>query len=513
MANNMNELDKIFRSKLENHTAEYSEQSWDKIQSRLVKQESKPKKFPWLWMSLLAVVLSGVIYLWSDINDLPSKFTDSDTNSQDINTDLHNKTDHTESVISNSTASLDLSGDLTVNNSVEGANESSILSANNIATNITVATTNRIGSSTNENQSKIIRADQTVDNSELSKLNIGVDSDTNYTSLAQSILNVSVDLGNFEEATMASTVKEGSFLADGTNATNEKLNIVTNRALKIRPLRTIGVSSFTTLQSEKELTQILLSNSMMDDFRQDCPSFVTDRTGIYLDLYVSHELPFTSLKAKNEALDSYAELRSNSEGPSYSFSAGARLTLMLPNGLGLKTGLNYSEVHEKFSHVDNDSDMVKAVITITTVGGVEVRDTNTVIIPGTRDIVSTNKYRSFDIPLLLSYEWDVRERTYMTVNGGAYLNLFFKESGKILSPSGEVIDLADSSGDKLAIFKNNIGLSLFGSVGLHYRLNSSIDLIVEPNVRLLVKSATVDAYSLEHKWITGGLITGMRYNF
>ena len=73
--------------------------------------------------------------------------------------------------------------------------------------------------------------------------------------------------------------------------------------------------------------------------------------------------------------------------------------------------------------------------------------------------------------------------------------------------------LADSSGDNLAIFKNNIGLSLFGSVGLHYRMNSNIDLILEPNIRLLVKSATVDAYSLEHKWTTVGLITGLRYNF
>ena len=101
-------------------------------------------------------------------------------------------------------------------------------------------------------------------------------------------------------------------------------------------------------------------------------------------------------------------------------------------------------MNEKFSYIDPETDQVKEVITITTVDGMEVRDTNTIVIPGTRDVVSTNKYRSFDIPLLLSYEWDVRERTYMTVNGGIYLNLLFKESGKVLNSAGEVIDLTDT---------------------------------------------------------------------
>jgi len=58
----MNELDKIFQSKLENHTAEYSTESWDKIQSRLIAQQTKPRKLPWLWMSLAAIAVIGAMY-------------------------------------------------------------------------------------------------------------------------------------------------------------------------------------------------------------------------------------------------------------------------------------------------------------------------------------------------------------------------------------------------------------------------------------------------------------------
>jgi len=499
----MNELDKIFRSKLENQTAEYSEQSWDKIQSRLMKQKSKPRKFPWLWTSLIAVIVVGAIYLWSNVDDKQSDFIQGTTNPMVVNTDSQNHSKDIKSTIVNYVTKVQ-TNELDAFNSIDISEEDLTLSATHAAINNQVSTGNR-------NQSKTIVKDQNI-NSNISGIQHRInDRDINNTILVNT--NVLSTKSSGRSVGEAVENQEVSVVSEKIEVLNEVQNNEANNVSNTRPLRTIGVSVYSALQSDMDITEITLSMSMMDDFRQDCPSFVTDRTGVYLDFYLSHELPFSTLKAKVEELEPYGTQRSNSEGPTYSFSAGARLTLMLPNGLGLKTGLNYSQVNEKFTYVDNHSDMVKEVITITTVDGMEVRDTNTIVIPGTRDVVSTNKYRSFDIPLLLSYEWDVRERTYMTMNGGVYLNLLFKESGKILSPSGEVIDLADSSGDKLAIFKNNIGLSLFGSVGLHYRMNSNIDLILEPNIRLLVKSATVDAYSLEHKWMTVGLITGMRYNF
>ena len=510
----MNELDKIFQSKLENHTADYAPQTWDKIQARLKQQKTKPRNPPWLWMSLAAVAVLGILYLLEPSDDGERSVTLSGN------------------AIANTVASNDASKKkAAVTTYIETSSNEASLSS--IASNQVISNSN----AQKETGQELINYDNQLNNS----ISVSAGSNENQLkansrSIARSAMNkFTIDSSKPSETintsnskiinTNTSMLKEASVRVNANRAQTEVVNAAVglrtgdvlktavSKQLDIRPLRTIGVSSFTMLFSEGEDADVELSKSMMDDFRQDCPSFVTDRTGVYLDFYVSHELPFSSLTAKNQELNSYQELRSSSEGPTYSFSAGARLTLMLPNGLGLKTGLNYSQVNEKFSYVDPESDLVKEVITITTVGGIEVRDTNIIIIPGIRDVVSTNKYRSFDIPLLLSYEWDVRERTYMTVNGGIYLNLLFKESGKILDPSGEVIGLKDTSGDQLAIFKNNIGLSLFGSVGLHYRWNSNIDFILEPNVRMLVKSATVEGYSLEHKWITGGLITGMRYNF
>lgn len=494
----MNELDKIFRSKLENRTEEFSSQSWDKIQSRLIQQKTKPKQFPWLWMSLFSMVLIGGVYLFVSSPD-DNRLAQSQSATENISkNDKQAPALIEESSLTAAPVTEDTSNEVIVDK-FAAPSVTSTLEAGNTSKVKTTELEERTQSITKENQQRI---NATQNSSELNTEIFAV----REIEGDQQLIEVNNGSSTSKANTSTEVTKEDIEL--------EKNNTISeSRIFDIRPLRTIGVSTFSKLQSIEKQDHVELSPAMLEEFRQDCPSFVTDRTGVYLDFYLSHELPFSSLNAKDETLNSYRVLRAETEGPSYSFSAGARLTLMLPNGLGLKTGFNYSQVNEKFSYIDPESIMRKQVITITTVDGMEVRDTNFIEIPGTREIVSTNKYRSFDIPLLLSYEWDVRERTYMTVNGGIYLNLLFKESGKILDSSGEVIDIAGNGGDQLAIFKNNIGLSLFGSVGLHYRWNSSIDFILEPNARLLVKSATVDGYPLEHKWITAGLITGLRYNF
>lgn len=521
----MNELDKIFRSKLENHTAEYSPQSWDKIQARLNNSKTNPRKLPWLWMSLIAgaLIIGALYYLLSTDSSEKGKATKVDTTADSRSSYDAGKSDAIADMGTTSGYRDGYEGDssernipaqedtsMPFQNNGDHTNDIDAIDNNseeNIVSNASdVVAHSGIVKSTNSKKQSLER-NTTPENRVLSKDENSRIHSKNTIDNKNTHLNATTD---HETAVSLTTL---DINAQNSNINNPAAMLNVSKSIDIRPIRTIGVSTFTKLKSENKDEYLALSKAMMDEYRQDCPSFVTDRTGVYLDFYISHEMPFSSLSAMTPEQTAYQALREETEGPTYSFSAGARLTLMLPNGLGLKTGLNYSQMQEKFSYVDPESVQTKEVITKTTIGGVETIDTSFIIIPGTRDVVSTNKYRSLDIPLLLSYEWDVRERTYMTVNGGVYLNLLFKESGKILDEGSEVRDLQDTSGDKLAIFKNNLGLSLFGSVGLHYRWNSNIDFILEPNIRLLVKSATVDDYSLEHKWFTAGLITGVRYNF
>jgi len=469
----MNELDKIFQSKLENHTAEYSTESWDKIQSRLIAQQTKPRKLPWLWMSLAAIAVIGAMYFLlsadSDDNTLANHVSLDGTKQEATTEQKANVSEDESDKLTEINSSAQVDSEISVQSIPQSTIETATIQNSNLQSKVNDAEITFENREVNLKESTSTNASSNNQESKTSSSqDFTIDDIKTIQNANRNVNHSNVNTGNKNIQThLASEYSSNSNNVSGIRDVENQLSI--------RPLRTIGVSSFTKIYSENSRDEYIeLSQAMMDDFRQDCPSFVSDRTGVYLDFYVSHELPFSSLSAKDENFEDYKDLRSSTEGPSYSFSAGARLTLMLPNGLGLKTGLNYSQVNEKFSYVDPESSQIKEVITKTTIDGVETIDTSVIIIPGTRDIVSTNKYRSFDIPLLLSYEWDVRERTYMTVNGGIYLNLLFKESGKILDAGGEIIDLVDTSGDNMAIFKNNIGLSLFGSVGLHYRWNSNI---------------------------------------
>lgn len=244
------------------------------------------------------------------------------------------------------------------------------------------------------------------------------------------------------------------------------------------------------------------------EFRQECPSFVDDPTGVYFDAYVSHDYAHRTLTTSNTELANHVDMRNSTESATYSYSAGLRLTMLLPNGAGLKTGLNYSNIQERFVYDEPDSEMTRLVITIDTINNMEVRDTSVVVVSGARSIEKTNSYTTLDIPLLLTYEWDIRKRMYMSVNAGAYLNILFKNSGKIVGHDLNPVLLEESGGN---FFEDNLGVRLYASTGLHYRLNKHIDLVLEPNVTMMLKSATVAP--VNQKWLTVGLATGARFHF
>jgi len=345
----MNELDKIFQSKLKNHTTEYSPQSWDKIQSRLAKQKNKPRPLTWLWMSLASIIFAIAAFLfWPSDSNTNTTLNVDMTNSKIVS---HNtQTNHTEEK-SSSITTINASTTYGVDNTVQSdriTDKAMNGNADNTKTTI-------VDIALSEEKQSI--------KSEITKQKLATIENENLDILLEDKANNRTPITKVTESERSET-----YLA------NKSIT-------KVRSLRTIGVSSYNKLHSlnEKE-GHIALSKSMMDDFRQDCPSFVTDRTGVYLDFYVSHELPISSLSAKSQDLDPYQALRSGTEDPAYSFSAGARLTLMLPNGLGLKTGINYSQVQEKFNYIDPESTEVKEVITITTVDGVEDRDTSTILV-------------------------------------------------------------------------------------------------------------------------------------
>jgi hypothetical protein len=119
-----------------------------------------------------------------------------------------------------------------------------------------------------------------------------------------------------------------------------------------------------------------------------------------------------------------------------------------------------------------------------------------------------------DIPILLSYEWAGNHGFYFSGNGGVLLNFAFNQKGMIIADDTlQPAYVSSSLPDRYRAFDSSLGVSLYGSLGLYYNLNKNFDLMLEPNVRVNLKSLTLDSYALSQKYIVPGFITGVRIKF
>ena len=219
------------------------------------------------------------------------------------------------------------------------------------------------------------------------------------------------------------------------------------------------------------------------------------RFDLYVDGIASYDYAFKSLTTKTGEDTNYRDRRSSTEAFYYAFTAGTRFSLVTSNGWALRTGLVYANVGELFKYVNVDA------IEPTT-GEVSLLE-----------ITKTNRFQTFDVPVILGYEMDFKNFV-LHVNTGAYINLLFEKKGFILSPDLNPVSLDSRYAEEFGSyspFRNHVGASLFGSIGINYKLSSHVQLIIEPHFKSNLRSITIDSYSLNQKYLTTGLITGLRF--
>ena len=211
-----------------------------------------------------------------------------------------------------------------------------------------------------------------------------------------------------------------------------------------------------------------------------------------VDLYWSHDFAFQSLTSNGTVGDQLRMRRSDSEGPTYSYSIGGRFGFTFPSGMGIKTGLNISKVRTNFTYAETDG-----------------MDTTAMSTMGS----STNSYTFVDIPVLFSWETSGFGPFYYNFNAGVLLNMTFTAEGRFFGPDGEIVSFTRGAENRLQAYEQTVGTSFYASFGLHYVWSDVIDFVIEPNIRYSLSPVTVNEYVLDEKFTTVGLITGIRYKF
>jgi len=177
----------------------------------------------------------------------------------------------------------------------------------------------------------------------------------------------------------------------------------------------------------------------------------------------------------------------------------------------------FSQINERFNYEDvvvistSEEPFTETIVEGTTVTIIE--GTVTVSEVERNQVESFNTYKSIDIPVLIGYHIDKNDM-FFEINTGVMANIRFSKKGKLLNNDLEPQLIGETNGAfDQNIFKDNIGLSLYGSAAIGYKVNRDISFLIEPNVRYQFNPITEGTNQIIQKFLTTSLHIGARYHF
>lgn len=244
-----------------------------------------------------------------------------------------------------------------------------------------------------------------------------------------------------------------------------------------------------------------------------CPSDNKNRnTDWYLEAYTSSDIPFRSL-SNVSASQQYLLKKDSAESMQVSYSTGLRLVKPITDNILVKAGLQYAQINQKYVYRTENEVKTTTVVTVRTIirapgDTVVVQDTSVLQTVGFRTNTVHNRFRSFDLPVTLGYQFG-NDDLKIGINAGVVINLNSWYQGVILDSSLATVTL-NKTGN--SVYKTNIGLGLIGGISVIKRLSDDMHLFFEPYFRYNLSNMTSDQASYRQKFSVGGLSIGLRFN-
>lgn len=243
------------------------------------------------------------------------------------------------------------------------------------------------------------------------------------------------------------------------------------------------------------------SRNKWDEFNKDW----------YVDTYISPDYSIQSV-SNLSASQQYLKQKDSSESMQIGYTAGVRLVKPLNNHLQLTTGLQYSQINQKYVYRSENEIKLTTVISVRTIirapgDTLVVRDTSVVQSIGFKNKVEKNRFRSIDIPILLGYQFG-RGSVKVGINAGVILNVSSWYEGVILDSSLAVVPVQKGS----QIYKSKVGLGLYSGILVTKELSNDMQVFVEPYYKHSLDNITSGNMPYQQKFGTAGVNMGVRWS-
>lgn len=231
-----------------------------------------------------------------------------------------------------------------------------------------------------------------------------------------------------------------------------------------------------------------------------------------LELYVSPDIAFKTI-SNNSATAQFLSRKDSSESLRPGFSAGFRIVKPMNEYLSLKTGLQYSQINERFTYKTENETRTTTVVTVRSIvrspgDTLIVRDTSTLTQVGFKTNTVKNRFRSLDIPLLASVQFGDEDLKW-GITAGAIVNISSWYEGVLLDSSLAAVPIGKDNG---MMYKKNIGLGLYAGFNITKRINYNTLVFFEPYLRYNLSNMTSPGAAFNQRFSIGGLAVGLRFN-
>ena len=251
----------------------------------------------------------------------------------------------------------------------------------------------------------------------------------------------------------------------------------------------------------------------------DCPTLEKNAAGNkkYWEVYAGPDYAFDRYKSYGDTTsNNYLQKRKASTKFASAFSAGVRYTKVFNNGTSIRTGVNYTQVNEKFIYFNPNEIKFVTIITTRVVirapgDTIFINDTLQYQQTGARIKTTYNRYRNIDIPLVIGYELG-NGKIHANINAGVIINVYSWYKGDVLDSLYQPVSITTGKGNTIYQFKNNIGVGFLGSISVYYKMTDNLHLVLEPYFRYNLSPMSKQNLNLQQKYNIAGLRAGVRFD-
>ena len=287
---------------------------------------------------------------------------------------------------------------------------------------------------------------------------------------------------------------------DGNVAKN--LIYITTVSTEDNYLKRILFYDVQRMESEKQAAQLQKRN-LFNINLPGCPDVEKDAAGnkTYLEVYGGPDIAFSNLSDTGNS--TYLQKRKESIKFSSAFSAGLRYTRVFNNGMSVRTGVNYSQINEKFTFVQGN------LVQVTYIIDANGDTTGSYVTTGTRYKTTYNKFKTIDVPLLIGYEMG-NGKFHANINAGVIVNVYSWQKGEVLDANYQPVSITTGKTNSAYRYKTNTGLGFMAGASLYYKLNEKFHLLAEPYFRYNLTPMSDEKLTFKQKYNTAGLRLGVR---